>query len=120
MPAIKTIEAGGHSYDVVMTDIPAKEFTPWTKDQVFTCSTEEAFRRVLNEPGALGEQVGGEHYKSMPIQPAEFIHKNNIGYLQGNVIKYVCRHASKGGPQDIRKAIHYCRLILKLQYGEDE
>jgi hypothetical protein len=103
MPAIKTIEAGGHSYDVVMTDIPAKEFTPWTKPD-----------------GALANQVGGEHYKSMPIQPAEFIHKNNIGYLQGNVIKYVCRHASKGGPQDIRKAIHYCRLILKLQYGEDE
>lgn len=68
---------------------------------------------------AMNEQVGGGHYKDMAIQPAEFIHKNNIGYLQGNVIKYVCRHASKGGPQDIRKAIHYCRLILKLQYGED-
>jgi hypothetical protein len=83
-------------------DIPAAEFTPWPKDD------------------ALSAQVGGNHYKDMPIQPAEFIHKNKIGYLEGNVIKYVCRHASKGGPQDLRKAIHYCRLALKLQYGEDE
>lgn len=69
---------------------------------------------------ARADQVGGDHYKKMAIQPAEFIHKNGLGYLQGNVIKYVCRHAAKGGAQDIRKAIHYCRLILALEYGEKE
>ncbi len=28
----------------------------------------------------------------MPIQPAEFINKNNIPFAEGNAIKYLCRH----------------------------
>lgn len=79
-----------------------------------------AMIRSRQNDGPLAAQVGGDHYKQMAIQPAEFIHKNGLGYLQGNIIKYVCRHASKGGEQDIRKAIHYCRLILKLEYGADD
>ena len=65
---------------------------------------------------ALETQVSGSHYKDFPIQPVEFIHKNNIGYLEGNVIKYTCRHKSKNGKEDILKAIHYLQLILELQY----
>lgn len=64
-------------------------------------------------------QVGGNHYKSMAIQPVEFIHKNNIGYLEGNVIKYICRHRQKGGITDLYKAIHYCKLLLEMEYHED-
>ena len=63
-------------------------------------------------------QVGGDHYRQMAIQPIEFISKNGIDFLAGNAIKYLCRHAAKGGAQDIKKAIHYCQLILELQYGE--
>lgn len=65
---------------------------------------------------AIGEQVGGDHYRSMAIQPAEFIHKNKIGYLEGNVIKYIVRHKQKGKKQDVLKAIHYCHLLLDLEY----
>jgi hypothetical protein len=66
---------------------------------------------------ALDTQEGGSHYKDMAIQPVTFIVKNNIPFLEGNVIKYVCRHASKNGVQDIDKAIHYLQLIKELQYG---
>lgn len=68
---------------------------------------------------ALGKQVGGDHYKSFAIQPVEYIHGNGLDYLAGNVVKYVSRHKAKNGAADIRKAIHYCELILSLQYGED-
>ena len=51
------------------------------------------------------------------IQPVEFITKNSIPYLEGNVIKYVCRHQSKNGIEDIKKAIHYLQLIAELQYA---
>lgn len=67
---------------------------------------------------AKDAQVGGEHYRSMAIQPAEFIHKNGLGYLEGNIIKYISRHRQKGGAQDIRKIIHYAELVLELEYGE--
>lgn len=61
----------------------------------------------------LAEQVGGDHYKSMAIQPIEFIVKNGIPYREANVIKYVCRHRAKNGRQDIEKAIHYLQMILE-------
>jgi hypothetical protein len=73
---------------------------------------------IASSETARASQVGGDHYKDLAIQPAEFITKNSIDYLAGNVIKYVVRHKNKNGAQDIRKAIHYCQLILELEYGE--
>ena len=69
---------------------------------------------------ALDTQVGGDHYKQMKIQPVEFIVENNIQYCEANVIKYISRHKSKNGAQDVRKAIHYCELILKMQYDAEQ
>ena len=70
-------------------------------------------------PRPTATQIGGTHYKTLAIQPIEYIEKNNLDYLQGNVVKYVTRHKDKNGAEDIRKAIHYCELILSMQYGED-
>jgi hypothetical protein len=81
---------------------------------------ELARSQMTLERGPLDSQVGGDHYKQMPIQPAEFIHKNGLNYLQGNIIKYICRHAAKGGVEDLRKAIHYTRLLMKFEYGADD
>lgn len=67
---------------------------------------------------ALQTQVGGDHYSKLAIQPVEYITKNRLGYAEGSVIKYVTRHRSKGGAEDIRKAIHFLNLILELEYKE--
>lgn len=64
-------------------------------------------------------QVGGSHYRSFAIQPAEFIHKNGIGFLAGNVIKYVCRHGAKNGVEDLQKARHYIDLLIEHEYGNN-
>jgi hypothetical protein len=69
---------------------------------------------------ALDVQVAGSHYKDKKIQPVQYIHANKIPFMEGCAIKYLTRHRDKGGEQDIRKAIHYCQLILKLEYGCDE
>jgi hypothetical protein len=42
---------------------------------------------------SLQEQVGGKHYSSMKIQPAEFINENRLLFAEGNAIKYICRHS---------------------------
>lgn len=68
---------------------------------------------------ALDIQVGGSHYKEFAIQPAEFVHRNGIGFLEGNVIKYVCRHKAKNKAQDLKKAMHYLQLLLELEYPAD-
>jgi hypothetical protein len=67
---------------------------------------------------SLKEQVGGDHYRKLKIQPAQFVHANNIGYLEGSIIYYATRHKDKNGADDIRKIIHTCELILELEYGE--
>lgn len=69
-------------------------------------------------PRALDVQVAGGHYKDLAIQPVEYIDANKLDYFQGNVIKYITRHKSKSGATDVRKALHYCQLILEMQYGE--
>jgi hypothetical protein len=66
---------------------------------------------------ASQKQVGGDHYKTMPIQPGEFIVANGIGWYEGNAIKYICRHSRKNGAQDIDKAIHYLELVKEREYG---
>jgi hypothetical protein len=58
------------------------------------------------------KQVGGSHYKKYQIQPIEFIVKNNIGFVEGNVIKYILRFKDKGGVQDLLKAKHYIELLI--------
>jgi hypothetical protein len=67
---------------------------------------------------AFDKQVGGKHYTDMVVQPVEFIVANSIGFLEGNIIKYICRHQFKHGAEDIKKAIHYCELLLHTKYGE--
>lgn len=64
-------------------------------------------------------QVGGTHYKSMKIQPSEFIYYNELNWLQGNAIKYICRHAAKDGLDDLLKAKHYLDLLIQWEYGDE-
>jgi hypothetical protein len=67
---------------------------------------------------ALDVQVAGNHYRKLAIQPIQYIHANRIPWCEANVIKYVTRHKEKNGAADIRKAIHYCQLLLEMEYGE--
>ena len=70
---------------------------------------------ITMEPSALDVQVAGDHYKTLAIQPVEYIHANNIGYFEGNVIKYVTRWRSKNGIKDLEKAKHYIELLIELE-----
>ena len=64
---------------------------------------------------ALDKQESGNHYKDKGIQPIVYIHANNLGFCEGNVVKYVTRWRDKGGEADLRKAIHYLELLIQLE-----
>lgn len=66
---------------------------------------------------ALKEQIGGDHYKKLAIQPMEYIHANGLDFFEGNVVKYISRHRYKNKDEDIRKCLDYCVKILCLDYG---
>ena len=78
-------------------------------------TNKDMFKGVVYK--SLEEQVGGKHYRSMKIQPAQFINENKLLFAEGNAIKYICRHSMKGKRQDIEKAIHYLEMILERDYN---
>ena len=60
-------------------------------------------------------QVGGDHYRNKPIQPWDYIILNGLGYLAGNVVKYVTRFEEKGGVEDLRKARQYIDKMIAAE-----
>jgi len=69
--------------------------------------------------GALDKQVGGDHYKKgFAIQPVEFIWKNKMEFIEGNIVKYVCRHRVKGGKTDLLKAMDYLQKLIEMEYPD--
>jgi hypothetical protein len=69
---------------------------------------------------ALDKQEGGDHYKTMKIQPVEFCQRNGLNFCESSAIKYICRHKRKNGAEDIRKAIHFLELLLEVEYSKTE
>jgi hypothetical protein len=64
------------------------------------------------------EQVGGRHYLEKKIQPWDYIVANRLGYLEGNIIKYVTRYKEKGGLEDLVKAAHYLDKLIEVTKNE--
>ena len=69
---------------------------------------------------ALQTQEGGSHYKNLRIQPVEYIHANNIPFIEGSVIKYVTRWRNKNGIADLRKAKHFLELLIELENATEK
>ena len=63
----------------------------------------------------MSEQVGGDHYAVMKIQPIEFIMANQLGFCEGNVIKYLCRYKRKNGLEDLKKARQYLDFLIERE-----
>lgn len=67
----------------------------------------------VTQTSAFSEQIGGSHYKDMPIQPLEYIMANGIPFAEGNVIKYVSRWRKKNGLQDLEKSLDMLKKIIE-------
>ena len=72
------------------------------------------------EMSADKRQVGGSHYKDMPVQPWEVLEvvltaEEFRGFLRGNIIKYAMRQGRKEGTDDAAKAQHYIEKLKEVQ-----
>lgn len=74
------------------------------------------------ETSPLDRQVGGDHYKNFAIQPIEFTTRNKLGFIQGCVIKRICRYNLPGGKgrQDLMKIKHEIDVLMELETVEEE
>lgn len=60
-------------------------------------------------------QHGGTHYKGKAIEPWDYIAANNIGFFDGNAIKYLSRWRERGGIEDLKKAGHYIQKLIEIE-----
>ena len=79
------------------------------------CLPPKPPRSARPHRSASDVQVGGDHYRDMKIQPAEFIHANGIGWLEGTAIEYLSRWRKKGGIRDLEKARHAIEILIELE-----
>jgi len=71
---------------------------------------------------ALENQVAGDHYKKLKIQPVEFIHANNLNFLEGCIVKRITRWRNKPASrrfEDLEKIKHEIDLLIELE-GRNE
>jgi hypothetical protein len=61
------------------------------------------------------KQIGGNHYKSLAIEPIRYIVENEMDFCEGNVIKYVSRYKEKNGIEDLQKAKHYLQILINKE-----
>lgn len=55
------------------------------------------------------------HYRKGEIQPWDFIISQKLGYLEGNIIKYITRHRHKDGLKDLKKAKTYLEKLISIE-----
>jgi len=56
-----------------------------------------------------------KHYR-MRITPLNYIIANQLGFCEGNIIKYISRYKEKGGIEDLQKARHYLEMMIDEEH----
>ena len=71
---------------------------------------------------ASSYQIAGSHYKDFPIQPGEFISKNNLRYFPGQIVARICRYDKPTGKglEDLEKIKHEVDLIIEWEGWKEE
>lgn len=64
------------------------------------------------------DPINPSHYKDSPIECIDAIQasmddRSFIGYLKGNVIKYIWRYEKKNGVEDLEKARWYLNKLIE-------
>ncbi len=59
--------------------------------------------------------IAPNYYKQGKTEVWDFIIEQNLGFLAGNVIKYICRYKEKNGIEDLEKAKAYIEKLIKVE-----
>ena len=82
----------------------------------------QSYITVKNHEYEDEEVTNPKHYDKVgfAIQPIEYITKNELDFLEGNVIKYVSRYQHKGGIKDLLKARTYVDFLITRERERNE
>jgi hypothetical protein len=70
-------------------------------------------RHTIIGKTAEEERQAVTHYQVGGMETVDFIKAKNLGFLAGNVVKYMSRYQYKGTPlDDLYKAQHYLEMLI--------
>ena len=76
-----------------------------------------SFTESYNKP--IKEATDPVHYQ-FDIEPFDYIHDNQMGFAEGNVIKYITRWRYKdNGIEDLYKAKQYIDMLIAKELVDD-
>lgn len=55
------------------------------------------------------------HYNKGKIEMWDYAHDQNLGFFEGNIVKYICRWRYKNGLQDLEKCKQYLDKLIELE-----
>tara|TARA_R100001244_G_C5155642_1_gene130334 strand:- start:403 stop:987 length:585 start_codon:yes stop_codon:yes gene_type:complete len=55
--------------------------------------------------------ISPQHYQQGNIPVLDFITDQKFTYLEGNIVKYICRYKTKNGVEDLEKAEYYLKEL---------
>lgn len=61
---------------------------------------------IINKPS---------HYTRGKIEVVDFIQDQKLDYVEGNIVKYICRYKDKNGVEDLKKARAYLDRLIARQ-----
>ena len=91
----------------IMSDIKQENGLEEWDDELKRMGRHDLIKRVgsASKPPA--------HY-DIGIEPVKYITSHGLGFLEGNIVKYITRYKLKGNPvEDLHKARVYIDLLLK-------
>ena len=69
----------------------------------------------------VGMAAESKHYNVGDIQPIDLIVSQKLDFMEGSIVKYVCRWRRKGTPvQDLEKAKQYLDWLLEIEREKNE
>jgi hypothetical protein len=89
------------------------------KDEKMKEQTKHEVSGIVEQSGnsAYNNEVGGNHYRQLKIQPFKYAMANNFNAGQTLALRYISRYKFKNGIEDLKKAIHCLELLIEEEYG---
>jgi hypothetical protein len=66
-------------------------------------------------PGTT-KKSGSAHWHNLKIQPIEYIEANNLGFHEGNIVKYISRWRTVEGLTDLEKVRWYVDRLIEIHF----
>ena len=63
----------------------------------------------------MTDNINPKHYKQGKIEVIDFILDQKMGYLESNILKYICRYKLKNGLEDLKKAQWYLNKLIEVE-----